>query len=124
MWGHSIKFRFPSPSTILFYKRQCPEKTTYRNSLLKLAPTCGIVIQFSPLQSVQQHIAMRILPHEPLSRNCPDSKHRKRSMGDLRDVQDSVVILQRRKKPNVFMKVCTILQEECKVCKQSGARRR
>jgi hypothetical protein len=29
-----------------------------------------------------------------------------------------------KKKPNVFMKVCTILQEECKVCKQSGARRR
>lgn len=65
--------------------------------MLKLAPTCGVVIQFSPLQSVQQHIAMRILPHEPLSGNCPDSKHRERGMGDLLDVQESVAILQSRK---------------------------
>jgi hypothetical protein len=28
-----------------------------------------------------------------------------------------------KKNPNVFMKVCIILQEECKVCKQSGASR-
>ena len=126
MWGHSIKFRFSSSSTIFFYRRQCLKKTTYRNSLLKLAPTCGVVIQFSPFQSLQQHIAMRILTHEPLSGNCPDSKHRERSLGDLRDVQESVVIgdSAEKKKPNVFMKVCTILQEECKVCKQSGARRR
>lgn len=87
--------------------------------MLKLAPTCGVVIQVSPFQSSQQHIGC-VYYHMSHYLEIVGIQSVGKEVGCTKVSGDSA----EKKKPNVFMKVCTILQEECKVCKKSGARRR